>query len=143
MASSPSLRRPFSPRLPALRWPLPALLAWAAGWMAMLGLLRTSALAPAWAVAAGLAVSALPAPFAATFWRRVIVAAGFPVSLLATGVGAVLPAWAWRMPRAALALAYPVTAWRDAPLFPTPLDALAGLDRHIDLPPGASVLDAG
>ena len=143
MASSPSLRRPRAPRLPAVRWPLPALLAWAAGWLAMLGLLRTAALAPALAVAAGLAVSALPALFAGTFWRRVIVAAGFPVSLLATGVGAVLPAWAWLVPLGVLVLAYPVTAWRDAPVFPTPLDALAGLDRHIDLSPGASVLDAG
>ena len=143
MASSPPLRRPFAPSLPALRWPLPALLAWAAGWAAMLGLLRTAALAPALAVAAGLAVSALPALFAATFWRRVIVAAGFPVSLLATGAGAVMPAWAWLVPLAALALAYPMTAWRDAPMFPTPRDALAGLHRHVNLAPGASVLDAG
>ena len=143
MASSPPLRRPLAPRLPALRWPLPALLAWAAGWVAMLVLLRTAALPPALAVAAGMAVAAAPALFAATFWRRVIVAAGFPVSLLATGVGGALPAWCWLLPLAALALAYPVTAWRDAPMFPTPRDALAGLDRQVALPPGASVLDAG
>jgi hypothetical protein len=73
----------------------------------------------------------------------VIVAGGFPLSLLVTGVGGALPAWAWLLPLAALALAYPVTAWRDAPVFPTPRDALAGLDRHVALPPSASVLDAG
>ena len=139
MALTSSTRRPLT----ALRWPLPALLAWAAGWAAMLGLARTAALAPGVAVGAGLLVSAVPALFAATFWRRVIVAAGFPVSLLVGGVGAVLPAWAWLLPLAALALAYPVTAWRDAPMFPTPRDALAGLDRHIALAPGASLLDAG
>ena len=127
MASSPSVRRPLALRVPALRWPLPALLAWAAGWVAMLALLRAAALPPALAVVSGLVVAALPALFAATFWRRVIVAGGFPVSLLATGVGGVLPAWAWLLPLAALALAYPVTAWRDAPVFPTPRDALAGL----------------
>ena len=153
MASSPSLRRPATPasapsrapgpRLPASRWPLPALLAWAAGWASMLALLRSGLVPPVLAVAAGLVTAALPALFAATFWRRVIVAAGFPVSLLATGVGGVLPAWAWLLPLAALALAYPVTAWRDAPMFPTPRDALAGLDRHVALPPGASLLDAG
>jgi len=141
MASSPSVRRPVAPHLPALRWPLPALLAWAAGWVAMLALLRAAA--PALAVSAGLLVAAAPALFAATFWRRVIVAAGFPLSLLATGLGGVLPAWAWLLPLAALALAYPVTAWRDAPVFPTPRHALAGLDRHVALAPGASVLDAG
>ena len=143
MASSPSVRRPLALRLPALRWPLPALLAWAAGWVAMLAMLRTAALPAALAVVSGLVVAALPALFAATFWRRVIVAGGFPVSLLATGVGGVLPAWAWLLPLAALALAYPVTAWRDAPVFPTPRDALAGLDRHVDLAPSASLHDAG
>ena len=143
MASSPSFRRPPAPRLPALRWPLPALLAWAGGWLAMLALLRTTPLPPALAVGAGLLVAAAPALFAATPWRRAIVAAGFPVSLLATGVGGVLPAWAWLLPLAMLVLAYPVTAWRDAPVFPTPRDALAGLDRHVALTPGASVLDAG
>ena len=143
MATSPPLPRATVARLPALRWPLSALLAWAAGWGAMLALLRTAALPPALAVAAGLLVAAAPALFAATFWRRVIIAAGFPVSLAATGVGAVLPAWAWLLPLAALALAYPVTAWRDAPVFPTPRDALAGLDRHVVLAPDAGVLDAG
>lgn len=143
MASSPPLRAAVALRLPALRWPLSALLAWAGGWAAMLGLARAAALAPALAVVAGLFVAAAPAPFAATFWRRVIVAAGFPVSLLATGVGGVLPAWAWLLPLAALALAYPVTAWRDAPMFPTPRAALAGLDGHVPLPASASVLDAG
>ena len=143
MAPSPPLPRASAARMSALRWPLPALLAWLAGWAAMLGLLRTAALPPALAVATGLAVAAAPAVFAATFWRRVIVAAGFPVSLLASGGGAVLPAWAWLLPLAALALAYPVTAWRDAPMFPTPRDALAGLDRHVVLAPGAAVLDAG
>ncbi|MEP6791868.1 MAG: hypothetical protein ABI907_10875, partial [Ramlibacter sp.] len=143
MGSSSPLRRPFVPRLPALRWPLPALLAWATGWVTMLALLHSSAAPPVLAVAIGLVVAALPALFATTFWRRVIVAAGFPVSLLATGVGGVLPAWAWLVPLAALTLAYPVTAWRDAPVFPTPRDALAGLDQLIALEPGASVHDAG
>jgi len=146
MASSPTLRASAparARRLPTWRWPLPALLAWAAGWATMLLLLRSALMPPALAVAAGLVTAALPALWATTLWRRVIVAAGFPVSLLATRLGGVLPAWAWLLPLAALALAYPVTAWRDAPMFPTPRDALAGLDRHVALPPGASVLDAG
>ena len=40
-------------------------------------------------------------------------------------------------------LVYPVKAWRDAPLFPTPADALAGLPARVRLPPDAAVLDAG
>ena len=143
MAHAPPLRRPLLTLLPQLRWPLPALLAWAAGWIAMTTLARTATLTPGFAVVAGLLVAAAPALLATTFWRRVIVAAGFPLSLLVTGVAAVLPAWAWLLPLAALALAYPVTAWRDAPVFPTPRDALAGLDRHIELAWPASIHDAG
>jgi hypothetical protein len=122
---------------------LPALLAWAAAWIAMAVLSRSGAVAPGRAIVAGMLVGAAPALIAGTFWRRVIVAGGFPVSLLASGLGGALPAWAWLLPLALLALAYPVTAWRDAPVFPTPRDALAGLDRHIELAWPASVLDAG
>ena len=133
----------MQPRLPALRWPLPALLAWAAGWVTMAALLRTAAPSPALAALAGLVVAAAPALLATTFWRRVIVAAGFPLSLLVGGLGALMPAWAWLLPLAVLALAYPVTAWRDAPVFPTPRNALAGLDRLLAIVPTASVHDAG
>ena len=143
MAHAPSLRPLLRARLPALRWPLPALAAWAAGWMSMTLLARSVMLPPTLALAAGLLVSALPALLAATFWRRVIVAGGFPLSLLASGGCALLPAWAWLLPLAILALAYPVTAWRDAPVFPTPRDALLGLDARIPLAPDASILDAG
>ena len=142
MAPTTPLRH-VPPRLPALRWPLPALLAWAAGWVTMLVLLRAAELPPALAATAGLLAGAAPALWAATFWRRVIVAAGFPLSLLASGVGGALPAWTWLVPLAALALAYPVTAWRDAPVFPTPRNALAGLAQLVDLPPRAQVHDAG
>jgi len=125
-----------------LRWPLPALLAWGTAWIAMTMLSRSGVLAPPLGAAVGLAVAGAGAARAGTFWRRVIVAGGFPLSLVASGAAA-LPAWAWLVPLAALALAYPVTAWRDAPVFPTPRDALAGLDAHVRLAPGASVLDAG
>lgn len=143
MDQSPSLRLLPRVRVVALRWPVPALAAWAAGWVAMTLLGRTGVLPPMLAVAAGLLLAAAPAALAGTFWRRVIVAGGFPLSLLVSGAGAGLPAWAWLLPLAALALAYPVTAWRDAPVFPTPRDALAGLDAHVALAPGASILDAG
>lgn len=143
MANASPLRRTSTTRLPQLRWPLPALLAWAAGWAAMTGLARTGALPAALAVAAGLLLAAVPAIFAATFWRRVIVAAGFPLSLLVSGVATQLPAWAWLLPLALLAFLYPVRTWRDAPMFPTPRGALVGLARAVPLRARARVLDAG
>jgi SAM-dependent methyltransferase len=76
----------------------------------------------------------------------VLIAGGFPLSLAASlsALGAAsLPAWAWLLPLGLLLLVYPVNAWRDAPLFPTPPDALRDLPTHASLPRGAHILDAG
>jgi SAM-dependent methyltransferase len=122
-------------------WPLPALGAWAAAWALYLALNASGA--PAWiALALATALGALPGVFATTPWRRLFVAAGFPLSMAASGLAA-LPAWAWLLPLAALAAIYPLHAWRDAPLFPTPAGALHGLARLAPLAPQARVLDAG
>ncbi|NUP86638.1 MAG: class I SAM-dependent methyltransferase, partial [Burkholderiaceae bacterium] len=61
----------------------------------------------------------------------------------ATGATAGMPAWAWLVPLGLLLLAYPLRAWRDAPLFPTPAHALDGAAQRIELKPGDRVLDAG
>lgn len=123
-------------------WPLPAIAAWGAAWL-VFGSLKALEAPPvaglACAVATGVALSAI----GATRWRRLFIAGGFPLSLIATGGAAGLPAWAWLLPLALLALAYPLGAWRDAPFFPTPRNALDGLDKLAPLPATASVLDAG
>lgn len=81
---------------------------------------------------------------AATLWRRICLAAGFPLSAWALGLGVgVAPIW-WLVPVLILLLAYPVRAWRDAPVFPTPAGALADLGRHAPLShPAGRVHDAG
>ena len=124
-----------------LPWPLPALLAWAAAWLLYAGLQRTpvpAALALLLACALGTAASVL----GRTWWRRGLIAAGFPLSLLATGASAI-PAWAWLVPLALLLLVYPLNAWRDAPLFPTPRQALDGLAALAPVVAPARMLDAG
>lgn len=132
-------------RLWPLPWPLPAALTWLLAWA--LAWVLHQAGAPAWAVwalpAAGAALLALMPAVAATRWRQVFVAAGFPVSALALGQAAALPAWLWLVPLAVLLLAYPRQAWRDAPVFPTPAGALRALPAHVALPPGAAIHDAG
>lgn len=128
--------------MPRLVWPLPALLAWGACWALFIALSRLAAslpLALALAGALGL-VLALPQ---GTRWRRLFVAAGFPLSLAVSGLAAALPAWAWLLALAALALLYPLNTWRDAPMFPTPRDGLNGLASLAPLHAGAQVLDAG
>ncbi|WP_374562104.1 trans-aconitate 2-methyltransferase [Ideonella sp.] len=127
-----------------LPWPLPALLTWAAAWALFTGLpaLGLPALAAFGVALAG--VTAVAWWWPAPRWRKLIVVAGFPLSIVATGsaVGA-LPAWAWLLPLALLLAVYPMQAWRDAPVFPTPARALAGLAAQAPLPPPARVLDAG
>jgi SAM-dependent methyltransferase len=123
-------------------WPLPALAAWALAWALFFAL--NALAAPAWiALALASVLGAVFSLFGATPWRRVFIAAGFPLSFAASGLGGVLPAWAWLLPLALLAAIYPLNAWRDAPLFPTPTGALRGLAALASLPPQAQVLDAG
>jgi SAM-dependent methyltransferase len=119
-----------------------ALLAWAGCWGAFF-ILSTQGLSPALAMTAATLAGAAFAVSASTPWRRVFVATGFPLSLLLTGVAGTLPAWAWLAPLLALAILYPVGAWRDAPLFPTPRGALRGLAAQLPLPVAGRFLDAG
>ncbi|MBQ0941950.1 class I SAM-dependent methyltransferase [Ideonella sp. 4Y16] len=123
-----------------LVWPLPALLTWAAAWALFLALGAAGLPVVGFGLALGL--SALLAWRGATGMRRLILFAGFPLSVLAAGQVAI-PPLAWLLPLALLALLYPLNAWRDAPLFPTPTAALRGLAAAAPLPPGARVMDAG
>lgn len=138
-SASPALAAATRPAL-SLPWPLPALLAWSTGWglwwaAAALG----TAPAMAWLVAV-LGSGAL-AWRCRGAWRRLIAGLGFPLSALALVPTGTWPAWWWLLPALPLLAAYPLRAWRDAPLFPTPADALRGLDQVVPTP--ARVLDAG
>ncbi len=124
-----------------LRWPIPALLAWGAAWL-LYRLMISASLPLAAAFVLATAAGVVCSVFGATFWRKLVIAIGFPLSLLLSGAAG-MPAWAWLVPLLAIALLYPVHAWRDAPLFPTPAQALAELPKHIRLPAGAAILDAG
>ena len=125
----------------ALRWPLPVVLGWGMAWGVFWALGRAglpSAAALAGATLAALAVSLL----AQGWWRRCLVAGGFPLALLVSGA-AVLPAWSWLLLLGTVLLLYPLGAWRDAPLFPTPAGALRALAQLAPLAAQARVLDAG
>lgn len=126
--------------LRALPWPLPALLTWALAW----ALLLLGAQLFAWwgALLLACAVSTAASLWGSSWWRRLMIAAGFPLSFLVHSADAI-PAWGWLLPLTLLLLVYPLNAWRDAPVFPTPRDALQGLPAHIELAEGALVLDAG
>lgn len=129
----------ISHRLP---WPLPALLAWAAGWGAALAA-RSTGLSGGWDLILGMAcASALAWPNPGP-WRRLIAASGFPLSaLLLAGPVARGDAALWLIALLPLVLLYPLRAWRDAPFFPTPTRALHGLAQAAQ-PAPRRVLDAG
>lgn len=125
-----------------MRWPLPALLSWAAAW-GVFTVLRSRGIEPALALAAAAAFGGALGLLHAARWRRLIVALGFPLSMLVVGLPAGLPTWVWLLPLALLALLYPRRTWGDAPLFPTPYGALQPLTELAPLPAGSHVLDAG
>ena len=124
-----------------LPWPLPAFLSWGLCWLALSLLLRAG-LTVTDALAASTLLGVLLSLLGASWWRRLFIGLGYPLSLLLAG-GLSLPAWGWLLPLALLALIYPLNAWRDAPLFPTPAEALNELPNVAPLEPGARVLDAG
>lgn len=109
----------------------------------MFALLRSLGASLAVAITAAAALGAALSLLGSTPWRRIFIAAGFPLLLVASGVAGAMPAWGWLLPLALLALVYPLNAWRDAPLFPTPTGALRGLAARAPMPPGACILDAG
>ncbi len=119
------------------------MLAWALAWLVFKAM---ETIAAPWELALGVAstVGVALSVLGDTWWRRMWIGAGFPVSLFLTmpALGAV-PAWAWLVPLAGLLLIYPVNAWRDAPLFPTPLDALLDAPQRAPLVAGSRILDAG
>ncbi|WP_326535305.1 class I SAM-dependent methyltransferase [Pseudorhodoferax sp.] len=127
--------------MPRLPWPLPAVLVWVLAWGVFKSLLLAGAV-PWLALLLASATGGLASVLGTTLWRRLLMALGFPLALLLGGAAGGA-AWLWLVPLAVLALVYPLNAWRDAPLFPTPADALAGLAGRAPLPPGAQVLDAG
>jgi hypothetical protein len=125
----------------AATWPLPALAAWVTCWLVFVFIERLGAAASAAAV--GATVVGVGFAFVApSRWRRIVVAAGFPLSL-AIGHADALPAWTWLVALVAFALVYPPATWRDAPLFPTWRRALRGLGNAVPLAKDAAILDAG
>jgi hypothetical protein len=128
-----------------LYWPAPALVTWAMAWAVFrvaLGLGWSAGVA----VGLGCALGVVLSLWGPTWWRRILIAGGFPLSLMLTlpslSLG-VVPPWVWLVPLGLLLLVYPVNAWRDAPLFPTPQLALQDLPVHAPLQAGATLLDAG
>ena len=130
------------PALSRAVWPLPALLAWSLAWCQWIGLTSLALSATAAFTCAALTGTSL-ALMTSSRWRRLMIAAGFPLSFALSGLASGWSAVWWLLPLVLLAVAYPVRAWSDAPLFPTGTTALDGLDELIDLPAGARVLDAG
>ena len=106
---------------------------------AVLGLQRVTT--PVLALLLACALAAAASLLGSTWWRRGLIAAGFPLALASTG-GAVVPAWAWLVPLGLLALVYPLNAWRDAPCF-RPRSMPCRLAAQITRWPGARAPDAG
>ena len=128
-----------------LRWPLPALIVWASAWFFYAFLLReslTQELAMLLTSLAGVGAGAVAWRLGYSKARLLALVLGFPVSLWLSGTASLAP-WVWLCTLALALLIYPIHAWRDAPVFPTPLHALRDLPGCAPLPPNARILDAG
>lgn len=123
-----------------MRWPLPALAAWAAGWL-LWHLLPVPWDLPLSSVPVALAVWRIEGVARST--RRLVLVLGWALSLwLLIGTDR-FPPWLWLLALGILLLAYPLSAWRDAPVFPTPMGALDPLRGRVRMNSQALLLDAG
>jgi len=126
-----------------LIWPLPALLSWGLSWGLFLLLLSVLD-SNVWAFLGATVLSVSLTALGSTLWRRFLILVGFPLSqLLLTQTSQTLPPLAWLGLVLLIAAVYPLNAWSDAPLFPTPSKALTQIPDHIKLFDGAKILDAG
>jgi len=97
-----------------------------------------------WAFLGATLFSALLSNLGSTLWRRCLIVLGFPLSqLLINSTVMSMPPLAWLGLVLLIAAVYPLNAWSDAPLFPTPSKALVQVPEHISLKEGAKILDAG
>lgn len=125
------------------RWPLPALIAWGLSWLSFT-LLESLGAPSAWALLGGTLVGVLLSSLGSTLWRRGLIVLGFPLSQIIFFTQALsLPPLAWFALLILIAAVYPLNAWHDAPLFPTPSKALLEVPIHINLPSTGKILDAG
>jgi hypothetical protein len=136
----PGMLRRLHRALSRLRWPMPAVLTWSAAWAACLSAAQLG-LPPAWGFSLATGLSLLLAWPCRGSWRRALAAGGFPLSAVVLGAAGAWPPWLWLLLLGLALAAYPLRAWKDAPFFPTPPEALAGLDAVIGRP--GRVLDAG
>lgn len=108
------------------QWPLTALACWGASWAGWAAL-QAAGLTGAWASAAAMVINTALGARIRPGWRGAIVVLGWPLSLALLAPGARLPPLTWLLLLAILLGLYPLRAWQDAPWYPTPRGALAGL----------------
>ena len=124
-------------------WPLPALLAWTLSWV-LFTALQSLEVPQGWSLVGATLLSVLLSALGSTLWRRCLIVLGFPLSqLLMNSASLSMPPVVWLSLLILIALVYPLNAWSDAPLFPTPSRALEEMPEHIELSAHARILDAG
>ena len=124
-------------------WPLPALIAWSSAWVCDIAL-ESLGMTNVLSFLGATLLSVLLSNLGTTLWRRCLIVLGFPLSqLLLNSTVMSMPPLAWLGLVILIAAVYPLNAWSDAPLFPTPSKALVEVPKHIQLSAGAKILDAG
>ncbi len=86
------------------QWPLPAVLAWLLTWL-LFKLLAGQGADPGLSLGLASALGVACTLWGETWWRRLLIGAGFPLSLaiFLTSSGSIgIPAWAWLLPAGCL-----------------------------------------
>lgn len=76
-----------------------------------------------------------------TWWKIIILIAGFPLSLLL--IDSNINNLLWISTLILLLLIYPPNLWREAPIYPTRTNTLQGVQKHLKIKADSQILDIG
>lgn len=129
--------------LKTLKWPTLSLFSWISDWLLFLILVQLDFLSSiAFSIVLCFVVIKLFI-IRTSKWKKIFLALGFPLSSFLLQINQASSTIGWLMPLLILLIVYPPKSWNDAPIFPTPKDALLGLNYILNLKNNSKILDFG
>mgnify|MGYP001403636396 CR=1 FL=1 len=120
-------------------WPFQALMVWFFLWLIYFLLIKID-FSPYIATVISGILGIFFSIIGSTLVRKILISTGFPIAIIFYNS---FSPWIWLVPFFVLVSIYPINAWKDAPFFPTPRNALKNLFKFAPLKEGACVLDIG
>ncbi len=129
--------------LKAITWPTLSLLSWISDWLVFLWLINLKVGSSVAFFIVLLLVIVKLLIVKTSKWKKIFLLLGFPLSAFLLQINQASSTIGWLMPLLILLIVYPPNSWKDAPIYPTPKNALDGLNAILNLKNNSKILDFG